>query len=60
MTRVALHQYQHEAINRVQYPGTRQLCIECKLSTDRCEEDSLITEDGIGPLCEECYRSKVE
>lgn len=48
-------QSEHEAINRREYPGTRQLCIVCLMPTGRCEDDSLFTEDGMGPLCPECY-----
>jgi hypothetical protein len=45
----------------MEYPGTRQLCYVCDLSTDRCEEDSLYlepefeTKSSLGSLCEDCY-----
>jgi hypothetical protein len=55
----ALSQDEHEAWNSYNYPGTRQLCVECNTPTGRCEEDSIYLdyEDGdyYGPLCEECY-----
>lgn len=51
----ALSQDAHAAINARHYPGTRQLCARCDQPTGRCEDDSLHTEDGEGPLCEDCY-----
>lgn len=50
----ALTQDQHEAINARQYPGTRQLCVECDSPTGRCEDDSMFV-GPLGPLCEECF-----
>lgn len=53
-------QAEHEAINAVEYPGTRQLCVCCDSPTGRCEEDSIFIPpkdpngNGLGPLCEEC------
>jgi hypothetical protein len=47
-------QSEHEAINRREYPGTRQLCIDCGEPTGRCEDDSIYLEDGHGPLCVDC------
>lgn len=54
VARRALYQYQHDAINRREYPGTRQLCITCSEPTGRCEDDSLYVLDE-GPLCEDCF-----
>jgi hypothetical protein len=56
----ALHQHEHEAINAREYPGTRQLCVTCDEPTGRCEEDSIHTEEGDGPLCEECWHNHPE
>ncbi len=47
-------QCQHEAYNRANYPGTRQLCIQCNEPTGKCEDDTISYGD-ISPLCEECY-----
>lgn len=51
---------QHDAWNRVNYPGTTQCCCSCGDDTDRCEDDSIYVEDEnedtIGPLCLPCYR----
>ncbi len=49
-----MNQDEHEAWNARNYPGTRQLCVECDDPTGRCEEDAIFTEDGAGPLCEFC------
>ena len=57
---VARTQAEHDAINAVEYPGTRQLCVCCDSPTGRCEEDSIFLPpkdpngNGLGPLCEEC------
>ena len=51
----ARSQSEHEAINRREYPGTRQLCERCGDPTERCEEDSIYTDSGEGPLCVGCY-----
>ena len=51
----ARSQSEHEAINRREYPGTRQLCERCGDPTERCEEDSIYTDSGEGPLCAGCY-----
>ena len=56
--RHGMHQSEHEAWNRENYPGTLQLCSVCGEPTGRCEEDAIWSEDG-EPLCEECY-SKTE
>lgn len=58
--RRALSQDQHESWNSYNYPGTRQLCCLCDNITERCEEDSMYTEDGIGPLCFTCFSIKGE
>lgn len=55
-----MHQSDHEAWNASNYPGTRQLCVECDGETDRCEEDSVYTEEGEGPLCVECWHKTLE
>jgi len=54
-SRRAMTQAEHERWNAVNYPGTRQMCSKCDEPTGRCEEDALYV-DGVGPLCEECYR----
>lgn len=54
--RHAMDQSDHEQWNAANYPGTRQLCVECDEPTGRCEEDSMFYGD-IGPLCDECYDS---
>lgn len=53
--RNAIGQQEHDVWNAVHYPGTRQLCDECDEPTGRCEDDSLYTDDGGGPLCKACY-----
>ena len=58
--RHAITQAEHEVWNRSHYPGTRQLCVECDEPTGRCEDDSIYTDDGIGPLCEGCYKDVME
>ena len=63
--RTTFYQREHERINSVHYPGTRQLCVRCNSETDRCEEDALyavngvdiLEDDPMGPLCECCYNS---
>ena len=58
-------QSEHNRINAHEYPGTRQLCIECGEPTERCEDDSLWVDVGTyykgklcsvwhGPLCLDC------
>ena len=53
--RHVMHPHEHEAWNREHYPGTLQLCFECKEPTGRCEEDAIWNEDG-EPLCESCFQ----
>ena len=53
----AMYQSEHEEWNARYYPGTRQLCSACDQPTGRCEDDSLYVSD-VGPLCEECWKSK--
>lgn len=53
--RHAMSQAEHERWNARNYPGTRQLCCDCDAPTERCEDDSFYTEDGHGPLCEDCW-----
>ena len=48
-------QTEHNHINAQEYPGTRQLCIDCGDETERCEEDSFYTDAGHGPLCANCW-----
>jgi hypothetical protein len=50
-------QSEHERINAREYPGTRQLCWSCDEPTGTCEDDSLYSMEGLGPLCEECYEA---
>lgn len=52
---IARYQSEHMRINVREYPGTRQLCCQCGEPTERCEDDAIYTDDGIGTLCEECY-----
>ena len=52
--RHAMEQNEHEAWNANHYPGTRQLCCICDEPTGRCEDDTIYSADGDGPLCEEC------
>jgi hypothetical protein len=56
--RRAMHQDEHEKWNAREYPGTRQLCVECEEPTGRCEEDELCFGDN-GPFCESCYQDYV-
>lgn len=53
--RRAIDQSEHKAWNEQNYPGTRQLCVECGEPTGRCEEDLIVNEEGYGPLCESCF-----
>lgn len=48
-------QTEHERINAVSYPGTRQLCSLCNAPTERCEDDSLFYNED-GPLCIDCFK----
>ena len=57
---IARTQAEHESINRVCYPGTRQICVLCDEPTGRCEEDSIYLEDETGPLCPVCYHESEE
>ena len=52
--RHAMTQSEHEMWNASNYPGTRQLCVECEEPTGQCEEDGLWNDDG-EPLCRDCY-----
>ncbi len=56
---VARSQAEHKEINSREYPGTRQLCVECGEPTGRCEEDTFAVADS-GPLCENCYTAARE
>jgi len=58
--RHAMSQDEHERWNAKHYPGTRQLCCECDQPTGRCEDDSIYTERGDGPLCPECWHETSE
>jgi len=58
--RCAMAQSEHEAWNAKNYPGTRQICEDCADPTGRCEEDSIYTDGGHGPLCVECWRKTPE
>jgi hypothetical protein len=53
--RCAISQSEHQSWNDFNYPGTRQLCVICDTPTGRCEDDSLFSNEGNGPLCEEHY-----
>ena len=52
--RHAMSQAEHEAWNAREYPGTLQLCSQCGQPTGRCEEDEILSTDGL-PLCKACY-----
>ena len=54
-----MYQSEHREWNATHYPGTRQLCVECGCPTDRCEDDSLFTDDEFGPLCPDCYKDRI-
>lgn len=56
----ARSQKEHRKINAREYPGTRQLCVICEESTERCEEDALYANNGEGPLCDKCYDKREE
>lgn len=58
--RHAISQSEHEAWNAKHYPGTRQLCEKCGCETGRCEDDSIYSDDGEGPLCVECWTAIAE
>ena len=58
--RHAMYPHAHEKWNACNYPGTRQLCFQCDQPTERCEEDAIYTEDGIGPLCPDCWHNTDE
>jgi hypothetical protein len=58
--RHAMTQAQHEDWNASHYPGTLQLCESCGEPTGRCEEDSIYTDAGDGPLCQSCYHETDE
>ena len=53
-TRHTMYPDEHERWNENNYPGTKQLCNVCDEPTGRCEDDSILTEDG-EPLCEACF-----
>jgi hypothetical protein len=55
--RHAMAQGAHERWNSSNYPGTRQLCIDCEEPTERCEEDAIYIDDH-GPLCPQCYANQ--
>jgi len=58
-------QGEHALINAREYPGTRQLCVQCDQPTGRCEDDSIYLEpefehqSSLGPLCEECAEERM-
>lgn len=61
--RHALTQGAHEAWNANHHPGTRQTCVCCDGTTDRCEEDAIYLENeqqSLGPLCLDCYLERKE
>ncbi len=49
-----LYQFQHDKINAVQFPGTRQICSVCGEPTDKCEEDGYFDSTGYA-YCEGCF-----
>ncbi len=48
-------QKEHDRINATEYPGTRQMCVDCDTPTGRCEDDAIWTNLAHGPLSEECW-----
>ena len=52
--RHAMSPDEHERWNARNYPGTRQLCVDCDAPTGQCEEDAIYGDDGHGPLCRDC------
>lgn len=58
--RHVISQSEHEQWNSTHYPGTRQLCSKCKEPTGQCEDDSIYTKDGDGPLCSYCWNETDE
>jgi hypothetical protein len=52
--RKAFYPSEHESINAVRYPGTRQICELCGDATGRCNEDAMHDKYG-GVVCEDCY-----
>ena len=51
--RHAMTQEEHAHWNAENYPGTLQLCSKCDEPTGRCEEDSILDDEG-NPHCEDC------
>ena len=53
----ALSQSDHERINSLGFPGTRELCCECDEPTGNAGagDGSLFTDDGEGPFCGPCH-----
>lgn len=51
--RHAMTQAQHAKWNSTNYPGTRQVCIDCDEPTTYCEEDAIYIDDN-GPYCDAC------
>jgi len=61
-THRALTQAEHQAINNA-YPGaTLEYCCECGNPTGRAGRGngSLYSDDGEGPLCDECWEDRGE
>jgi hypothetical protein len=52
--RHAMSQSEHERWNSSNYPGTLQICSVCGEATERCEEDTIWSDDD-QPLCVRCY-----
>ena len=52
--RKSFYPAEHERINAVRYPGTRQLCEQCGDETGRCEEDAMHDKYG-RVVCGDCY-----
>lgn len=53
------HERGHAAVSARYYGCTREHCCECGEETGRAgaTEDSLYTEEGEGPYCEECWKA---
>ena len=58
--RHAMSQDDHEQWNATHFHGTRQLCCRCEEFTGCCEDDSIYTFAGEGPMCLACWQETDE
>ena len=49
-----ISQTEHDEWNRINYPGTRQMCEVCDGETGRTEDSSLKNDDGL-VVCRSCF-----